>query len=306
MLEKLLGRPLLVDKFRWKGAKPLLPFHLHLVNDNRKPGDRDLSTGHIAGHGRAIIHLFPEKIGHGPWEDTTLRVSWCFGEMHAGASLSVDDGDRDITLGLQIPGASIWVGMEGLPKEIFKALGVDYETCKHKPDGCYLINRDTRIYLHEGALWWSLWQPAHMWKSGTPKWRHGHFDFLDALFGEMKTISEKVIDKQAVLVSMPEKNYRGTATVKQSVYQRERWALRGGPRKLFGVHKHFNLDMEDPIPHPGKGENSWDCDEDALHSISGSGGVTEAIAAATKSVLRSRQRYGGPNWMPEKLRANAR
>ena len=52
-----------------------------------------------------------------------------------------------------------------------------------------------------------------------------------------------------------------------------------------------------PIPHPGKGENSWDCGEDAIHSLTCQASTThDAVGEIVKAVLRSRYRYGGLMW----------
>ena len=143
------------------------------------------------------------------------------------------------------------------------------------------------------------------WKSGTPRWRYGNFNILDAVFGP--TSFEKVeVEKQAVLIPMPERNYRGTVTIERRTWTRPRWPFRFGKvgenEVLFMECLGYDLKMEDgeQIPFPGKGENSWDCGEDALFGQSGNGTVADAIAGAVKSVLRSRQKYGGSiAWKPE-------
>ena len=54
------------------------------------------------------------------------------------------------------------------------------------------------------------------------------------------------------------------------------------------------------VPIPGKGENSWDLDDDAIHSgIYPTGIAQEAASSLAKSAMRTRKRYGGPNWVPD-------
>jgi hypothetical protein len=54
-----------------------------------------------------------------------------------------------------------------------------------------------------------------------------------------------------------------------------------------------------PIPFPGKGENSWDCGEDATHSMTcNATNEQEAVAKLVASVLNDRYRHGGKNWRP--------
>ena len=63
--------------------------------------------------------------------------------------------------------------------------------------------------------------------------------------------------------------------------------------------RHYPGDGEQggkPIPVPGKGENSWDCDDDAIHSSHGPHStVHQAVAAA-------RRRLGVPRAHPLRLR----
>lgn len=78
------------------------------------------------------------------------------------------------------------------------------------------------------------------------------------------------------------------------------------PHGRFYV-RHYPGDGEQggkPIPVPGKGENSWDCDDDAIHSSHGPHStVHQAVAALVASVYRDRTRYGsGPEWQPTAAR----
>ena len=58
---------------------------------------------------------------------------------------------------------------------------------------------------------------------------------------------------------------------------------------------------EQGLPIPGKGENSWDCGDDAYYSI-GTPAATamEAVEYAADRVLETRRRYGGSSWAPSK------
>lgn len=51
------------------------------------------------------------------------------------------------------------------------------------------------------------------------------------------------------------------------------------------------------IPVPGKGENSWDCGEDATYAFSCmADSVEDGIASLVRSILVRRRKYGGRNW----------
>lgn len=274
--------------------------------DNR-PGDGDFeATGSKLMHGRGWL-TFGDGEGRWGGRPPTIHVCWNLRSTFCHLNLIVDDGDRDITVSAALPPVAIWVGAEGLPKSVFELLGVNYDQVKDLPDGCYLMQRRTEISVHHWALWWQLWMPEHMGKSSDPRWRRGVFHLLDAVFGPTKFETKKVVDAEAVLVPMPEKNYRGSVTIERRTSTRPRWPFRFnlslGEEILFCEDLGYTLKMEDgeEIPFPGKGENAWDCGDDALFSQSGPGGTVEAaIAGAVKSVMRSRRRHGGSiAWKPE-------
>lgn len=301
MLEKILGRPL----FGKADDGAILPWWCHSQNLDERPGDKDFkATGSKFMHGRGWLHF---GSGEKRWggRPVTLRAEWNLRSTSCHVDLKVDDGDRDITLGLALPPVSLWLGVEGLPDWVFKTLGVSYDQVRNLPDGCYLMQREISVGIHHWALWWSFWHPVHSWSSKTPRWRHGNFHFLDAVFGPTK-FEKKTLDTQAVIIPMPERNYRGTVTIERRTWTRPRWPFRFGKvgenEVLFHEALGYDLKMEDgeQIPFPGKGESSWDCGEDALFSQSGQGGIEAAIAGAVKSVMTSRRRYGGSiAWKPE-------
>jgi hypothetical protein len=70
------------------------------------------------------------------------------------------------------------------------------------------------------------------------------------------------------------------------------------------THRSALVESETGVPVPGKGENSWDCGEDALYSLSTTAAtIDEAIEKFKASVMKTRERYGGKDWMPMKAEA---
>lgn len=65
----------------------------------------------------------------------------------------------------------------------------------------------------------------------------------------------------------------------------------------------YEIDMEQGIPFPGKGENSWDQDDDAIFGFGGAT-IETAIEHIVADTLRARARHGGPNWRPQGGAAN--
>lgn len=120
---------------------------------------------------------------------------------------------------------------------------------------------------------------------------------LDVIFGERRRTAVEVLSEQETVVPLPEGSYPATVRLERWTYARPRW-----PRWPLGPDRSFhgNVDLTVPIPEPGKGENSWDCDDDATFSSSGPwSSVGEAVGAVAGSVMRTRGRRAGPGWRPD-------
>lgn len=83
-------------------------------------------------------------------------------------------------------------------------------------------------------------------------------------------------------------SYQGTAKRERCTWKR---------RFSTTVREDYRIDMEQGIPFPGKGENSWDCGDDAYFGFGGATieGAVEHIVADT---IKARARYGGAGWRP--------
>lgn len=192
-----------------------------------------------------------------------LEASWAH---QLGLGLELDADDEDWTLGLRFPWLlCLWLSTPG-PK-IRKQHAIS-------------------LTLHSGALWWKLWTPTMEWSSKTPRWRDGSFDFADFFLGRAKC-SHQTIEEREILVPMPEKSYPATATLAEWVWKRPRWFA----KRL----KRVSIDIPGGIPFPGKGENSWDCGDDATFGITTGEcrSIAEGVGQLVGSVLRDRVRNGG-------------
>lgn len=153
------------------------------------------------------------------------------------------------------------------------------------------------LSFHGGSIWWEVWHPQGEWKSGTPKWRHGNFNFANTFMGEAEYRCE-ILEEHDVLIPMPERSYRAKAQLELAIWERPI----GPTTKMLRVQ----ITMEDgeQIPHPGKGENSWDCGDDATFSMcTPAKTIAEGVGHMVGSVLASRVKYGGHakwNWLKEK------
>lgn len=113
----------------------------------------------------------------------------------------------------------------------------------------------------------------------------------DRIFGRCECTTE-VTGRGDVVVPMPEGVYPATWEREQRTWRRSRipWPLR--------TRTDVSLSIEPGIPVPGKGENSWDIEDDG---VCGTGGdtVAAAVGNAVASATRQRRQYAGPGWMPD-------
>lgn len=133
------------------------------------------------------------------------------------------------------------------------------------------------------------WSRAALW----PGW-HGRLRprLRDRALGKLEH-SEDELRVVETVIPMPEGNYPATVRLTRAMWRRRRWPL--SRRVVLRGH----VEMKVPIPVPGKGENSWDIDDDAHYGVTcPARSVSEAVSAVAQGALRDRERYAGPNWRP--------
>lgn len=158
----------------------------------------------------------------------------------------------------------------------------------------YDSEREIGFRIHDGAIWWMLWSSQMSWSCTTPRWRNGCFHVDDFLLGKQR-YSSQVLNSELVDIPLPERAYRATAIQTIATWKRPRWFA----RMLNRIE--FKMLEGEQIPIPGKGENSYDCDEDATYSISFPGNdIEEGIGHVVADILTTRRRRAGRNWRPEK------
>ena len=89
--------------------------------------------------------------------------------------------------------------------------------------------------------------------------------------------------------------YKGTAHKDRTTWKR---------RFSTKVRVDYDIDMAQGIPFPGKGENSWDCGDDAYYGFGGTT-IEGAVEHIIKDTIRERKRHGGDNWRPALKEATA-
>jgi hypothetical protein len=247
-------------------------FHWQNLNEKRTDSNGHTPTG-LPYHGRAWWHIH---------DRFTIQFSWHLWSHFCGLSATLDQGEPEIKIHAALPPVSLWLMFE-TPKV--------YQWARDLKIPGY-EGREVAIHVHDWALWWHVWSDPHGWNSKTPRWRQGSFNIPDFFLGKMKYES-RLIEREEVLIPMPEKAYRAVIEIKEDSWTRSRFRT---THNMMRAH----VDMKEPIPVPGKGENSWDCDQDAIYSSTfAASDVSDAIGKVVTSVMSSRFRHGGRNWKPE-------
>lgn len=228
-------------------------------------------------HGRAWLH----------WPGNSAGIEWSTGRR-LGAFVQCCDpvvGDEALTLHLELPFLfAVWVMVQNVP--ILKRLpGVKWNRDKYG-NGERMIS----LRFGDGAMWWRLWRDPNEGKGRD--WRDSCFNPARRFLGHPK-YSEGPRESYESVLTLPEGDYPVIIEMYTARWKRPRWprvtSIRRATIKLFS-----------PVPVPGKGENSWDMDDDAISEMTcPAADVGEALAKLRQSVERDRQRYGGEGWTPE-------
>lgn len=236
-------------------------FWWHWQNLNEERVTKRKGSGLI--HGRAWFY-FGRLVFGVSWN---LWTTFCHVYAEAG-------GEGDATFGIALPPVALWFSVEH---------PAFYEVFPNAP-------HRVGVSVHHWAIWTDLWQNQHEWSSKRDRWRNFCFHMDDFFLGK-QVYSERLLESARTVVPMPEGSYPATVNMSEATWKRPRWFAQPVVRATVTPDK--------PIPYPGKGENAWDCGESGLHELTTPArSVEEAVSATVASVLRSRRKYGGPNWKP--------
>lgn len=218
------------------------------------------------------------RLPHGRCWWNLFCVHWCL-EWHLWSKsfrLGADVGgwdDYSFTLAIALPPVSFHLS-GALPH------GSWLQRCL--PDK----ERTTCVYWFERALWIQVWA-LDDWCRTDPWWNRITFHFDDILLGRAKCTTD-VIHERRIVIQLDGREYHGTAK-----FERWRWKR---PRWFAKVRDSTWIDMDQGLPHAGKGECGYDCGDDALCGWGINGfDVDEAIADGVRRVSKYRQRYGMPS-----------
>lgn len=246
--------------------------------------------GSILRHGRAWLR--PKDRGD---YALALHWSWTLWTHFFGADVRIGSGDcsTDVTFFLGCGLFAFWFTVENvMPRRIIewgekRALATPWMSYAYMA-----WPRQTGISIHNGTIWFEIWNWDAGWDSKQPKWMAFNFSPVDFLFGDRK-YSHKRLASETRNLTMPEGVYSVDIELAEDSWKGPRWPW---PMKVMRAH----IECPDGIPVPGKGENSWDCEEDATFGLTcQASSFQDALSKLYETIMRDRERYGGRNWKPE-------
>lgn len=242
---------------------------------------------HIFWHGRAWLH----------GERRHIRLSWSHGKdaslTRAMIDLAGGDTGRELTFSVGLKRVFLWFLTFDFP---WFEKWMPGKMVQSSRDGRWFkmpVERNIGVRFFNDTLWLSLWENPNESSRDDSWWWALSVNFPDLFLGCECRVSSEVIEQGTGVVSMPEGDYQADYSIKRSIYKRPRWRRR--------VLETMVVDLPVPIPVPGKGENSWDCGDDAIWSVAFNGANTSVEQAMNKvrdGALRDRERYGGKRWVP--------
>lgn len=253
-------------RFHWQNLNELLGSTFHQER-----------LGSPIKHGRAWLWLKDKNIFH---------IEWFLGRIHRlfAAGVSWNGEDHDIQFNFSFLFITLYLAFSGFIPKKYKNYG----------HGKTLFD----VYIYEKTLWWNIWKdnmsgwtrPKNKWEKIKDFITNGNFNPADFFLGRSK-YSTETLSETNTLIPMPERSYPCTVKIFESTWKRPRWPF---PTKMVRA----KVNIEEGIPFPGKGENSWDCGTDKTYGLTCPETTIEgAISATVASVLKSRRRYGGSvNW----------
>ena len=249
--------------------------HFHSQNLNERRGGG--TPGSKFRHGRCWLHF---------GERSCLGMEWGFWRPRLSVGVGLATHEEALAWHFCIGLVNLYFHLDYWP--LHRWLG---EKTK-RPDQKYGNGREIGFSIFDGAVMIDLWNdPMETRCKEDPKWWHTYIVVKDVFLGRAD-YSTRILKTSRVEVPMPEANYSATVKIEEATWKRPRW-----PWPLRHIRAEITPDV--PIPSPGKGENSWDCGEDATHSMTcAATNEQEAVAALVKSVLDDRYRHGGKDWRP--------
>lgn len=214
-----------------------------------------------------------------------------------GLNLATSDQEDNITLKF---GAKkwVWVGLHhAWIKRLFARIPNFSDNLTPQRQDCYgLGGREIGIALWTDHIALNLGNYYHDCGKG----RYSLW-FWDKLFGMIELTKKTCRNKWIEKMSLPEGEYRLYCSLELKQYKRPRLP------KIF-IKNIWVMDFkpETPIPIPGKGESSYDLDEDAIFTSTMPVALNDddipdieaTFQRFYQHIIDRREKYGGKDWMP--------
>ena len=212
-------------------------------------------------------------------DDEIFRFSYTLGELRASFGMTCSPDEARIGTWFCVPGLSLFMSSSSWEhyRETIKAIG-------HK-----MLD----LSVDDGHIRWTTpFADPDNHRTDEPWYYRGAIDLGELLLGKESFSREQVSQPIAVTIPMPEGSYAGVYIVERLTWDRPRWFSKS--KTLATVR------CDEGVPIPGKGENDYDLDQDAIYAHSeDTSDPAQAIGQFVTSALQWRFRYGGLNWKPE-------
>lgn len=148
--------------------------------------------------------------------------------------------------------------------------------------------RQYGFYFYEWALVWQWGTKVHESSSRTPWYRSFYFRIDDFFLGRSEVLSDEMLSTENVQFKVGEKIF----TMNNITWLRKRAFRQYLPFILYN-HKWISVEMkiDKPPMRAGKGENSWDCDDDGTYGLYSSWNGTQPNWDNKKLVTREAIEY---------------
>lgn len=262
--------------------KSKFKFHWQNLNDLYSTCSKVKSQGPMWKHGRCWLSYKGKDYKNNYDAALTINPEWSIGkESYVGAGLRFGGReDSFVSSHINLPFASFYITLDVIKLRFLKDILVGKA-----------FEKDTSISFHSNTVWINIFTDNSIWESKAKWWKQRQFSInFETLILGKRTYERKLLDEIDTVIPMPEGNYKAHIKIEELIHRRPRWFDKKYIQAI--------VEPDKPIPYPGKGENSWDCGEDGLHSMScPAKNFEDAIAATVQSVLRDRRRYGyNINW----------
>ena len=217
------------------------------------------------------------------WPGNCLGLEWAWGRRRLAALITLDDeGENHLRVRLSLPYIlTVYVLLKRC-NWLIRLLGLKWERGVSRIGDC---RREIGFVVMDNALWIYPWIDSD---TSSDWWVIHPLDFL---FGK-KRYSKENLTEGSAFVMLPEGAYPAWVQLYTAIWKRPRWPW---PRLV----PRANVAVTGGVPIPGKGENGWDMEDDAIHDATIPAATTaEAVEMFAEIVWRERKRHAGINWTP--------